>query len=337
MGGVVVRGIARRTFLTTALGGVAALLIRVPQPRAQAGKFPTIGFVSGSSAEFYEPMMAAFTKSLGETGFAEGQNVRLELRWADGHYEQLPHLVSDLLGRQVDVIVASTSPAAVAAKSATATVPIVFSSGEDPVKAGLVTSFNRPGGNATGIYSLVNGLEEKRLGLLRDLVPQAGLIGAIINPNRTDAQLQSKDVAATASALGLQIRIENVESERDFDAAFAAMARARVGALLIGADPAFIVWNEQIVALAARYRLPAIYPDRVFVVSGGLMSYGIDFVDAYRQAGLYAGRILKGERPADLPVIQLTKFELAINSKTAKALGLALSAGLLSIADEVIE
>jgi putative ABC transport system substrate-binding protein len=324
----------RREFITL-IGGAAAVWPLAARPQQPA--MPVVGFLSGSSADSFAPSLAAFGKGLQETGFDKGRNVTIEYRWAEGQYDRLPALAADLVRLQVAVIVASTSPAAVAAKAATATIPIVFASGEDPVKVGLVKSFNQPGGNATGVYSLVNGLEEKRLGLLRELVPQVNVFGAIVNPNRPDAEIQSRDLQAAARGLGLQIHIVNATSEREIDTAFSAISQLRAGALLVGADPSFIIWRNQFVALAARYAVPTMYFTHEFAVSGGLMSYGTNLPDGYRQVGIYTGQILKGEKPANLPVQQPTKFELIINLKTAKALGIEVPPGLLSIADEVIE
>jgi putative tryptophan/tyrosine transport system substrate-binding protein len=324
----------RREFVTLLSGAAVAWPLAA---RAQQPALPIVGFLSGSSADTYTRLVSAYKKGLDEIGFADGRDLTIEYRWAEGHYEKLPALAADLVHRQVAVIVSSSSTASVAAKEATSIIPIVFSSGEDPVKAGLVTSLNRPGGNVTGIYNFLNGLEEKRLGLLRDLVPRANVIGAIVNPSRTDAEIQARDLQDAARALGEQIHILSASTAGDVDAAFAKLSQLQCGALIVGADPAFIVWRKQIVALAERYGVPAIYALREFSMDGGLLSYGTNLADAYVQAGIYTGKILKGEKPADLPVVQSTKFELIINVKTAKALGLAIPSGVLAIADEVIE
>jgi ABC-type uncharacterized transport system substrate-binding protein len=325
--------IGRREFITL-LGSAAATwpLAARAQPTSAL-----IGFLNGASPEGYAPYVAAFRQGLKEAGYVEGQNVTIEYRWAEGQYDRLPALAADLVRRNVTVIAATTTPAAQAAKALTSTVPIVFTTGDDPIKLGLVASFNRPGGNATGVSHLIGELGSKRLGLLRELLPGITVITTLLNPNFPGAERQLRDAEAAAGALGLQLIVLRASTEREIDAAFATMAQQGASALVVGGDPSFVARREQIVALAARHAIPTIYPVRDFAVAGGLMSYGTDFADAYRQAGVYTGRIVRGEKPADLPVQRSTKFELVINLKTARTLGVTIPAGVLSIADEVIE
>jgi putative ABC transport system substrate-binding protein len=306
--------------------------------RAQQQKMPVVGFLSARAPGEATYAVAAFHQGLKEMGYFEGQNVAIEYRWAEGQYDRLPALAADLVRRQVAVIVATGgATSSRAAKAATSTIPIIFSSGGDPVKLGLVASLNRPGGNATGASFFLSEREAKRLGLLRELIPTAALVAVLLNPNNANFATQLDDIQEAARILGQQIHIVNASSEGDIHAAFATFARLRAAALLVGADPFFNGQREQIVTLAAHYAIPAIYELREFALAGGLISYGTSLLEAYRQIGLYTGRILKGDKPADLPVVQSTKFELVINLKTAKALGLDVPPMLLARADEVIE
>jgi putative tryptophan/tyrosine transport system substrate-binding protein len=323
----------RRDFITLLGGAVAAWPLAASAQQAS----PLIGFLNGASPEGYAPYVTAFRQGLKEAGYVEGQNVTIEYRWAEGQYDRLPALAADLVRRNVTVIAATSTPAAQAAKALTSTVPIVFTTGDDPIKLDLVASFNRPGGNATGVSHLIGELGSKRLGLLRELLPGITVITTLLNPNFPGAERQLRDAEAAAGALGLQLIVLRASTEREIDAAFATMAQQGARALVVGGDPSFVARREQIVALAARHAIPTIYPVRDFAVAGGLMSYGTDFADAYRQAGVYTGRIVRGEKPADLPVQRSTKFELVINLKTARTLGVTIPAGVLSIADEVIE
>jgi ABC-type uncharacterized transport system substrate-binding protein len=324
----------RREFISL-LGSAAAagpFAARAQQPT------PTIGFMSARSPEDSVHLLEAFRRGLKEGGFVEGENVAIEFRWAHGDYGRLPALAADLLSRQVVVIVAAGGePSALAAKAATSTIPIVFGIGADPVKLGLVASLNRPGGNVTGVTLLTNLMEPKRLGLLRDLVPGVPLIGTLINPKYPAAVHQLQQLEEAARASGQRMIIAEAPDDEALEAAFALLVREGVGALLVTADPYFDTRRDRIVAFAARQRLPAIYQFREYAVAGGLLSYGVSITDAYRQYGAYAAMILKGAKPADLPIHQPTKFELVINMKTAKALGLKISDNLLSLADEVIE
>lgn len=322
----------RRDFITLFGGAAAAWPLA-----GHAEQLPVVGFVNSSSAKAQALVAAAYRRGLEESGFVEGKNVLIEARWADGQYDRLPELIADLIKRNVAVIMAGGPPAAHAAKKATSTLPIVFTTGDDPAQAGLVTSINRPGGNATGVHVFFTEVESKKLGLLRELVPQAVVIAALVNPSFPTAKTQTAELQAVAQKFGQQIQIINAGTERELNAAFASMAKSKVGALLVGADPFFASRRDQIVALAAQYAIPAVYEQSAFVSAGGLMSYGTNLADGYRQAGIYTGRILKGERPADLPVVLSNKFEFAINLKVAKSLGLNVSANLLSTADEVID
>jgi len=324
--------IGRRELLA-ALGGAAALSLAA---RAQQPAMPVIGFLGVTFAHEQPQWLAAFRQGLHETGFIEGENVLIEYRWAEGQYNRLPELASDLIRRRVSVIVTSPSaPAALAVKAATMTIPIVFSVGEDPVKLGLVASLSRPDGNATGNNFFVVELTAKRLGLLRELLPKAARIGLLVNPgNVGNTARVLKDAEATAPAIGLQIQVLNANNSDEIDAAFATLVSDRADALLLGPDAFF---NSRRAILAARHMVPAVYTVRDYVEAGGLMSYGTDLTNSVRQQGVYAGRILRGTKPADLPVVQSTKFELVINLRTAKALGLEVPPALLARADEVIE
>jgi putative ABC transport system substrate-binding protein len=328
-------GMRRRDFIT-GIGGSAAAWPLVT--RAQSPVAPVIGFLSGRAPGEAAGVVTAFRNGLNETGFAEGRNVTIEYRWAERRYDRLPKFVTDLIRRQVEVIVATGGDASpLAAKAATSTIPIIFITGRDPVELGLVPRINRPGGNMTGVTLFALELEGKRLGLLHELVPQASLIAVVINPNAALFDHQSRSIVAAARALGLRTQLFPVNNEQAIDAAFASAAELRAGAIFVATDPYLNGRQNQLIGLARRHSLPAIFSFRESVAVGGLVSYGTSFAEAYRNVGNYAGRILKGEKPADLPVVQPTKFELVINLKTANALGLEVPPMLLARADEVIE
>ena len=323
----------RRTFISL-LG--AAVIAWPLAARAQQGPMPVIGFLSSASAARYQALVTAFRQGLSESGYVEGRNVAIEYRWAENQYDRLPALAAELVARQVDVI-AANGPAALPAKAATTTIPIVFAAGFDPVDLGLVSSLHRPGGNVTGTSMLNVEVVPKRLQLLNELVPAATVMALLVNPSNPNAANQSRDLQAAARTLGLQLQILHASSDRDFDTVFAKLNELRAGGLVIGADAFFNTRSAQLAALALRHAMPAAYQYREFTAAGGLMSYAGSITDSYRQAGIYTGRILKGEKPADLPVQRSTKLELFLNLTTAKALGLTVPLPLIGRADEVIE
>jgi putative ABC transport system substrate-binding protein len=321
----------RRDFIA-AFGGAAATW-----PLAARAQQPVIGFLSSASPEPFTPMLAAFREGLGEMGYVEHQNLSIEYRWADGRFDRLQALAADLVRDKVNLIAAGGVPAAVTAKAATTTIPIVFNVGGDPIKLGLVTSINRPGGNATGINFLVNELIAKQFELLHEVVRDADVIAVLVNPGNADAETQLKDVDAAAQTTKLRIVVLKAGTASEIDAAFVSLAKHRANALVVGGDAFLTSRREQIVALATRYALPMVSPFRETVAAGALISYGASLTDAYRQFGSYAGKVLGGANAAELPVVQPTKFELTVNLKTAKALGLTIPGTVLARADEVIE
>jgi putative ABC transport system substrate-binding protein len=324
----------RREFITS-LGGAAVWPFAA---YAQQSPMPVVGFLNVESPAGYQPMAAAFRRGLQESGYVEGQNVAIEYRWADGHSERLPALAADLVQKQVTVIAATSTPAVIAAKAATTTVPIVFETASDPVRLGLVASLSRPGGNVTGVTQTNVEVAPKRLEVMHELLPNASVLGLLINPaDPSLAEPQLKDFQAAAHTLGVELHILNVRTDGELEKAFADLSQLHVGGLVISTDPFFTSRPQQLASLTARYRMPAVSKGREFAVAGGLLSYGADNFDTYRLAGVYTGRVLKGERPADLPVQQATKVELYINLKTAKALGITVPLPMSGRADEVFE
>jgi len=319
----------RREFIAL-LGGAAAVWPLAA--RAQQPAMPVIGFLGSGSMGTSASLVDGFRQGLKENGFLEGQNLTIEFRWAAGQYGRLPALAADLVSRQVSVIFAGGPLAAMAARAATETIPIVFTSGDDPVRSGLVSSLNRPESNVTGISILLREIQAKRLGLLRELIPSASAVGLLAHPRSSNI-----DVETAARDLGFQLHTGTASTEDSLDAVFASLLAHRIAAVLVGSDPTFFAWRKRIIALTSRASLPAVYESRVFVTDGGLMSYGASIADAYRQAGTYVARIIRGAKPGDLPVVQSSKFELVINLKTAKALGLAVPQPILLRADRVIE
>jgi putative ABC transport system substrate-binding protein len=325
----------RRDFIKVIGGGAVGWPLGV---HAQQQSLPAVGFLNSGSVDVYPDRIIAFREGLRELGYVEGQNVAVEYRWALGEYDRLPGLADELARWPVSVLLATGGePAALAAKAATSTIPIVFAIGSDPVKLGLVASHNRPGGNVTGVNILTVTLDAKRLGLLHELLPQAAPIGVLLNPNFPAYESQLKEVQEAASASRLQVHVLRANNDQEIEGAFETISQQRIPALAVAAAPFFDTRRAKLVSLARRYAVPTMYQFREFAVSGGLVSYGVSIPEVYRYVGLYAGRILKGEKPADLPVVQPTKFELVINLKTAKALGIEIPPTLLARADEVIE
>jgi putative ABC transport system substrate-binding protein len=325
--------LGRRQFITL-LGGAAAWPLTA---RAQQPGMPVIGYVSGGSPEPSMQVIAVLKQGLAEVGLIDGRNVAFEYRYAEGRYDRLPTIAAELVRRPVSVIVATTTPPALAAKAATSTIPIVFGATDDPVRLGLVASLSRPGGNATGVFFFLSDLGPKRLGLLREVVPTASRIGLLINPNHENAEAVRKDVTAAGTVIGATIETAYAGDSASLEDAFATLVRNKADALVVATDPFFFSRRSQLAILAAKHAIPTIYNTREFAEAGGLMSYGTSLTEMFRQLGVYTGRILKGEKPSDLPVVQSIRFELAINLKTARVLGLDLPPTLLARADEVIE
>ncbi len=327
--------IRRREFIVT-LGG--AVVARPLAARAQQPPMPMVGFINANSAKSWAAPLSAFLKGLSETGYVEGRSVAIEYRWAEDRIDRLPAMTADLVHRRVAVIAATGTPAALVAKAATTTIPIVFETGADPVQLGLVASLNRPGSTVTGVTQLNQEVAPKLLELLHELLPTARVIALLVNPaDPALAEINTSKMLAAAHTLGLELHVLNASSERDSDGVFAKLIELRAGGLVVGADALFTGHSEQLAALAAHYGVPAVYKGREFTAAGGLISYGSDITDSYRLAGIYTGRILKGEKPGELPVQQATKVELFLNLKTAKALGITVPTALLVRADEVIE
>jgi putative ABC transport system substrate-binding protein len=326
--------VRRREFITL-LGGAAAWPLAA---RAQQQPLPVIGFLNARAADSSKHLVAAFRRGLQENGYVAGQNVEIEYSWAEGQNERLPTMAADLVRRPVAVLVATGGEqSALAAKAATSSIPIVFGVGSDPVSLGLVGSYNRPGGNVTGVNVLTGRLEAKRLGLLHDLLPKASTVGVFVNPHFPTTSSQLSDVQEAATAIGWKVQVLQATTELEIETAFASIALNHINALIVVSNPFFAVHRDKLVALATSHRVPTMFQLREYAVAGGLMSYGIDLPDAYRQVGAYTARILKGAKPADLPVVEPTKFEFVINLKTAQLIGIKFSGDLLSLADEVIE
>jgi putative ABC transport system substrate-binding protein len=326
----------RRDFITLVGGAGAAWPLAV---RAQQPAMPVVGWLNSGLAgdPFFMSFASAFRAGLKDAGYIEGQDVAIDFRWGEGQYSRLPTLAAELVAKRVDVIMAGGPPPALAAKAATQAIPIIFTSGDDPVRLGLVGSLSRPGGNATGFNLFDNEMEPKRLGILREVVKAATTVGVLLNPKFASFDAQSKDVREAARPDGFEVVVLAASSEKEIEEAFKTFAQAHAAALLIGSDQYLLAARKQLIALAAHYSIPTMFSGRVAVVDGGLVSYGISFADAYRQAGIYVSRVLKGEKPSDLPVVRPTKFELVVNLKTAKTLGLTIPPGVMAIADEVIE